>query len=385
MTAGFARELGRNRGRVDAAAFSQHIDALVRNEFRPGRRMTLSRIYKTWAAFALATVVVLGARHDELPAQEAGGPPLLALRAAATAFAPLPAPSLFSPTVVERIEQLAIDDNWPMPDELKPWPIDEQGLPIIKTRQVDELWQTLGAHETSPRRLRDMFRGDLKRIMALNPNLDFGNLNPGERVLVWQRDTDDVAMSIASANRGRIANAEPMPPGDNYVILYPHRSFGTYYTVSEITRVMDAYKIRYPDADPLIIGDLSFRTGGRIKPHKSHQSGRDVDITYPRLDDPPNYRRFHPIKRRNVDVEKALWLIKSFIDGGQVEYMFVDRGLQYLLAKEARRQGAPEEWIQKTFQYPHHKGTAALIRHARGHAKHFHVRFKCQETDRNCR
>ena len=346
--------------------------------------MKLNLLQKAALVVSLAALVVIGSPESEAPAQHMAGSPT-ALRAAAVWFSPLPTPSLYTPSVMERIEQLATDDHWPMPNEAKPWPIDEHGMPIITTRQVDELWQELRGRETTKNRLRQMFRGDLRRIISLNPDLDFNTLKPGQRVLVWQRDTDDVSQSIAAANRGRLSNAEPMPPGDNYVILFPHRSFGTYYAVSEITRVMDAYKIRYPEADPVMIGDLSFRTGRTIRPHKSHQSGRDVDITFPRKNHPPNYRRFHPITRRTLDVEKSLWTLKSFIDGGQIEYIFVDRSFQYMLAREAKKQGAPREWLKKTFQYPHHKGTAAVIRHARGHRDHYHIRFKCQETDRACR
>lgn len=344
--------------------------------------MSLTSFQRACVMVSLAAIGALTITPAEAPAQHAAG--TASLRAAAVWFGPLPTPSLFSPTVMERIEQLATDDSWPMPDEMKPWPMDEHGLPIIKTRQVDELWQTLRPRETNKSRLRQMFRGDLGRIISLNPHLDFSNLEAGDRVLVWQRDTEEISQSIGAANRGRIRNGEPMPPGDNYVIMYPHRAFGTYYAVSEIARVLDAYKVRFPDADPLIIGDLSFRTGGKIRPHMSHQAGRDADITYPRANHPPNYRRFHPITTRTLDTDRALWLLKSFMDGGQVEYMFVDRQFQYVLAKEAKRQGAPDEWIRKTFQYPHHKGTAAMIRHSRGHRTHVHVRFKCQETDRSC-
>ena len=342
--------------------------------------MSFRTFHKFCLIVSLASLGAIFAKR-EAPAQVTG---TTTLRAAAMLFSPLPAPELFSPADIARVELLATDNHWPMPDEFKPWPMDEQGQPIITTRQVDELWQTLHRGQTSPRRLRDMFRGDLRRIMALNPNLNFSDLQPDDRVLVWQRDTDAISRSVGSANGGRLVDAEPMPPGDNYIVLFPHRSFGTYYAISEIVRALDAYKIRYPDAAPLLVGDLSFRTGRRIQPHKSHQAGRDVDITYPRITEPVNYRRFHPISRRNLDAERSLWLLKSFIDGGQVEYIFVDQRHQYTLAKEARKQGAPAEWIRKVFQYPHHKG-AALVRHARGHAKHFHVRFKCQETDRHCR
>jgi murein endopeptidase len=337
---------------------------------------------KMLVASAVIVLGVLGTLQNEAPAQTPIS--FAALCTAASGFSPLPTPKLYSANVMERVEQMAADDQWPMPDEIKPWPLDEYGTPLISTRQVDELWQTLRERETSRHRLRQMFRGDMKKIQKLNPNLDFGSLSAGDEVLVWQRNSDEVSQSLGYANQGRLRDSEPMPPGDNYVVLHPHRSFGTYYSVSEITRVMDAYKVRFPEADPVMIGDLSFRTGRRIQPHKSHQSGRDVDITFPRKNHPPNYRWFHPITRRTLDVPKSLWMLKSFIAGGQIEYVFVDRQFQYLLAREAKKQGAPREWIRRVFQYPHTSGTRAVIRHARGHRDHFHIRFKCQETDKNC-
>lgn len=343
--------------------------------------MTLSRPKRLVAA---AAIVIAAGIAAPLSAQQGSAPPAAALRAAAVWFGPLPTPSLFSPNVMDRIEQLAQDDHWPMPAEIKPWPLDEHGKPIIETRQTDELWHLVTKGQ-GKHRIREMYSGSLSRIEALNPGMNLDELAEGQRLLVWQRDTERISQSVASANRGRLSDAEPMPTGDNYVILYPHRSFGTYYTISEIVRAMDAYKVRFPEASPIMIGDVSFRTGRRITPHKSHQSGRDVDITFPRKNEPPNYRWFHPIRAKELDVPKTLWLLKAFIDGGQIEYIFVDRHFQRMLIQEAKRQGAPDEWIDAVFQYPKHSGTTAVIRHARGHRDHFHIRFKCQETDRSCR
>ena len=230
-----------------------------------------------------------------------------------------------------------------------------------------------------------MFRGRLSRLKGLNPGLDLDALEPGDEVLVWQRSAGHLSRSIGSADRGRLSHGEPLPPGEKYEILYPHRTFGTYYTVSEIVRVMDGFARRFPDAIPVMIGDMSFRTGRHIRPHKSHRSGRDVDISYPRKRPPPNYRRFHRATRRVFDARKALWMIKSFVQGGKVEYIFMDHYIQRRLVREARREGAPEEWIRAVFQYPHWHGGHAIVRHARGHRNHFHVRFKCQPTDRYCR
>ncbi len=347
--------------------------------------MALTRIKITSILVALAAAFFTYVPVEPVSAQQGGGAaPAATLRAAAVWFGPLPTPSLFSSATMERIEQLAVDNEWPMPDEIKPWPLDAQGNPIVTTRQIDELWHTVGRGK-SKHRLREMFGGRLSRIEALNPGVDLDNLEEGQEILVWQRDTAKISQSVAAANRGRVSNGEPLPPGDNYVVMYPHRAFGTYYTISEVVRVLDAFAVRFPEASPVIMGDLSFRNGKRIRPHKSHQSGRDIDITYPRVNEPPNYRRFHPIRARDLDVPRTLWMLKSFIAGGQVEYMFVDRHFQRLLIREAEKQGAPQEWIDAVFQYPNYSGTNAIVRHARGHRTHVHIRFKCQETDRSCR
>lgn len=306
-----------------------------------------------------------------------------ALRIAVTGLGPAPLGTILPPEMVDRVGEEIQRRRWTLPelDESR-WPIADE-VPVVETRRKDEYWHEVRAGHTL-KRIRQMYRISTDALAALNPQVDLHNLEPGTRLLIWQRDAQRFARSVGAANRGRILDAEPLPPGESYIVLYPHRAWGTYYTISEIVRVLDAYGERYPEADPLIVGDISFRTGRSIHPHRSHQAGRDVDITYPRLRPPPNYNRFHHVRRDNLDVEKTLWLLKQFIDGGQVEYMFVDRYHQRQLRREAERQGAPQEWLDAVFQYPAHSGGTAIIRHARGHAKHFHVRFKCQPTDRRC-
>ena len=226
--------------------------------------------------------------------------------------------------------------------------------------------------------------GPMKHLQELNPDVDFDNLEKGQQVLVWKR-SEQFSKSWGDPNHGRLYDGEPLPEGDGYLVLHPHRAFGTYYTVSEIVRVMDAFNARYPESKPLIVGDISVKNGRQLKPHKSHQSGRDVDITYPRLREPPNYSRFHNISRRDFDIEKSFWLIKQFIDGGNVEYVFMDKRWQRVLRAYAEKQGATEEWLNAVFEYRSNRPGLAIIRHERGHARHFHLRFKCQETDTRCR
>lgn len=304
-----------------------------------------------------------------------------ALQAAATMFSPLPSSSLFTPDLVQHIQELAPKQRWRLPTPESTWEMVAED-PYVVTRRMDEMWHTIGPRDTR-HSLLAKYHGRLTRLQELNPDVDFNNLVEGTSILVWRR-SDDVSQSWGSANRGRLLNGEPLPEGSGYKIQYPHRAFGTYYTVSEIVRVLDAYGQRFPDSAPLLVGDLSFRDGRRIAPHKSHQSGRDVDITLPRLNAPPDYRRFHNLRKKDLHVERTFWLLKQFVDGGHVEYMFIDRRWQRLLRDFGESQGAPEEWLNAVFEYRSTTPQGALVRHERGHHRHVHVRFKCQETDRRC-
>ena len=45
-----------------------------------------------------------------------------------------------------------------------------------------------------------------------------------------------------------------------------------------------AYRAANPDAPRVVIGDISFKGGGVMDEHASHQNGLDVDVYYPRRD-----------------------------------------------------------------------------------------------------
>ena len=51
-----------------------------------------------------------------------------------------------------------------------------------------------------------------------------------------------------------------------------------------ILTVSAAYGAANPDAPRIVIGDISFRHGGPMELHRSHQNGLDVDVYYPRRD-----------------------------------------------------------------------------------------------------
>ena len=331
-------------------------------------------MYNTTNRIGMSCLVVL---MLGLPSGVEGQVGASALRDAARAFSPIAALTILS-TGLDTNEVKGGDVEWS--------PVGEsfEGLERanVELRRLDEFWFPVQS-SVSARRLETMYQYRSGHLAELNPDMDVSKLSAGDHVLVWKRTPERSSASVGTANQGRLLDGVMLPPGDAYRVIFPHRAFGTEFAVSEIVRVMDGFSERYGDLSPMIVGDLSFRKGGAIVPHLSHQSGRDVDISYPRYGAPANFRRFHPITRRTLRVEESLWLLKSFIEGGQVEYIFVDRQFQRLLRKEAERQGAPESWLRKVFQYRGSGG--AIIRHAKGHKDHFHIRFRCQEQDSRCR
>ncbi len=323
-----------------------------------------------WASF--------GAQKESSAQMRAVG-----LRAVASIFGQAKTPSLFDPAQLRKIESLSLDLRWPMPTrELVSWPTTD-GSPAVDTRRADELWHTLRPWQDTER-LLEMYQGRVSRLKKFNPGVQFSRLLAGELLLVWQRDRDVLSRSIGDSTTGFHQDAELMPKGDNYSILYPHRTFGTFYTVSEMVRMLDLFEARYPEASNILIGDISFRLGGKMTPHVSHRSGRDIDFSYPRKDEPVNWKRFQDVNARSIDAEQTLFMIKTLIDSNQVNMIFIDHRLQGALVREAKRQDAPQEWINAVFQYPQSSGTGALVRHSKGHINHMHVRFKCQPTDMYC-
>ena len=294
---------------------------------------------------------------------------------------PLPGASVMRPVEVEAFDEIVGATAWPMPRE-RSWPRDLGDRPIVETRRRDEMWHTVESWDSLAKIRRD-YRRTTGQLQQLNPDADLRDLEEGDKVRVWKHDDEEVAESRGDPQAGRVIHGEPVPDSDNYIVLFPHRAFGTYYAVSETVRILDGYYEAFPDADPLIVGDFSFRTGRSIHPHSSHQSGRDVDITLPRHEPPPNYNRFHHIRRDNLDAERTLWLLTTLIEGGYVEHIFLDWHHQRTLWNLAKEQGAPDEWLDEVFQYPRRRRTG-MIRHEPGHKTHFHIRFSCQETDRYC-
>jgi len=160
--------------------------------------------------------------------------------------------------------------------------------------------------------------------------------------------------------------------------------FATVETAALLIDAVDQVREEFPGTAPLPIGHASRKGGGRLRPHASHQSGRDVDAGYyvKEPEDPP---RWQVTTKRNLDAARTWKLFAALIATGRVEYIFADHRIQRELHRHAKASGVPAAELSRILQYPRgRRNRVGLIRHESGHRDHFHVRFHCPMGDRAC-
>jgi len=186
------------------------------------------------------------------------------------------------------------------------------------------------------------------------------------------------SLSLGEPNRGRLLNGVRLRSGPLFELVTPDFSWGTEETVASLTRATELVHRRHPGTTPLHVGHISGREGGRLRPHLSHQSGRDVDLGFFYVDKRVWYRRATP---QNLDLPRTWTLVRALITETDVEIILLDRSLHQSLRAEAERRGENAAWLHSLFHGV--SDLPPLIRHARGHTTHLHVRFFSPEAQTN--
>ena len=95
----------------------------------------------------------------------------------------------------------------------------------------------------------------------------------------------------------------------------------------------------------MVVGDISFRDGGRMNQHVSHQNGLDVDVYYPRRDG--QLSAVHSASQ--IDGDLAQDLLDRFVaSGARIVFVGYSTGL---------------------------RGTSGVVVPYPNHENHMHVRF----------
>ncbi len=190
--------------------------------------------------------------------------------------------------------------------------------------------------------------------------------------------------SVGSANRGHLVRGVALPTAPElYTIRKPDESYGSSHSIGLLTGAIARFRRSHAYRGEVVIGAISKKKGGRLRGHKSHQSGRDVDIRL--LLANGRKRGSVPESVRDVDWDATWALMYELLRTNQVEYVFLESSRQKHLVRAAKRAGVSSAQLEKWVQYPRKAGTReGIVRHARGHGSHFHVRFFCGPHESRC-
>ena len=137
---------------------------------------------------------------------------------------------------------------------------------------------------------------------------------------------------MGSPADGVLRNGLRIPDDAGVLLRLPRSAYGTSHAVAELMRAVAAFHERSDYPLPIPVGSMSRPRGGPITGHRSHQSGRDVDLALLRRPDVSAWRELR---------------------GSRVQW---DAMWQLVLA----------------------------LRHASGHEHHMHVRFGCGSFETEC-
>jgi penicillin-insensitive murein endopeptidase len=199
------------------------------------------------------------------------------------------------------------------------------------------------------------------------------------------------SISVGRHNAGRLLHGRELRESEHLRLKRPHgdQHHGTDELVMLLERAASEVARQFPGSR-LTVGDLSRRRGGAFRPHRSHRTGRDVDIGFYIVDtagQPVYVDRFYDFRADGTTRAHAEWrfddarnwaLVAALVSQNEVpvQHIFVARWLRERLLAYARAIGAPAEVIARA--------EVVLDQPSRGgrHDDHFHMRIYCSADDR---
>ncbi|MFW2388362.1 MAG: penicillin-insensitive murein endopeptidase [Polyangiales bacterium] len=264
-------------------------------------------------------------------------------------------------------------------DRIHPGQTIDIGAPrpevVFKLERGDNLYAVAKRYDVSARDLNQW-----------NAHLSHGNPRAGTKLRIYTRSPVSPSQAIGPTNRGRLENGVRLPPHPGYVIRTPERAYGTEETNRWIIAAFNAVNAKFKQTKVVRVHDISDRNGGKLRDHKSHQNGRDADISYYQEKCSSNGCRFEEFRSSELDVARQWTLLEHWLRNGQAEMIFIDYRLQGKLYKYARRKGVSKAQLERWIQYPRGRyEPRGVIRHFANHEDHLHVRFVCPYSDLKCR
>ncbi|MEQ9319403.1 MAG: penicillin-insensitive murein endopeptidase, partial [Polyangiaceae bacterium] len=207
---------------------------------------------------------------------------------------------------------------------------------------------------------------------AVSPLFALSDAEVSRRV---RQDIDSLGpLSVGIGGKGVLVNGQQMEDGPYWKVMEPSLAYGTAETIDYLQRAITTVNRQFPtDTHEMLVGHLSAKKGGHLRSHKSHQSGRDVDLSYYYLPD-SKWRWYQRAHAGNLDVARSWAFVRSLLVETDVMFIFINTSVQRLLKAHALSIGEDPEWLDDVFEWDS-KSPWPIVRHSPGHDTHIHVRF----------
>jgi len=207
--------------------------------------------------------------------------------------------------------------------------------------------------------------------------------------------TDGTSISYGRPSRGRLIDGVKLPDkGPGFVVPATWSTRGNRYGTNELVSLIKGVskRMRKKSRDArLVVADLSANNGGESRKwHKSHQTGRDVDLLFYVRDaqgkaiEPDVMHTFDgKLTTRDgtgitIDVPRTWALVRELLTAQEayVQYIFIYRPIGDALIDYATKQKEPDAILERARLALKQPGDSAP------HNDHMHVRVFCAPTDR---
>ena len=241
----------------------------------------------------------------------------------------------------------------------------------------------------------------IKRVHASTPDrlfLPYGSeidiLEDVANILDWVGERSHLEpwyglhppLSIGSPKKGRLLFGHKMREAFGLWVMEPEDSYTSFEVALTLYALNAIVRRVHPGGADLMVLDIAQESGGRFKPHRTHQSGSDVDLRYYIKSVPPHDHEKRFVHASKLDLPRMWTLFRTLVRYDLAELVFMDHRLQKAMYQYGKTKlEMTERELRRYLSYPS-KGRrgGALARHVSNHYHHMHVRLR-QETSHEWR